>query len=776
MEILIKTCLMPLALKTQNDSFAFVHELKKEMHADLKYVESLENEIDELESDKAEFSNMYDMLLQECVSNDVMCSYLHSLSDLDAHTELQCLYLHKVKECECLAQKLSKQTEFVKQMKNDTVCKEKASNVFQKEREQYLEIQDLKAQLQDKNIAISELKKLIEKCKGKSVETKFDKPSVVRQPNAQRISKPSVLGKPAPFSDSLERRNFSTKKSVPKTNESEGLSKTVTTQKLPQTATQAVRNTNVIKPGMYRIDTRTTQTRAPQLPQTSRNTNPRVSTSTGVIHRTNVSRPQLRSTQMKDKVVPNNSNVKNKKTEVEDHHKISSISNKTKSVTASTDSLKSRTLNVNAVCATCGKCVFNSNHDACVSKYLNDVNARTKKPKVVPISTRKPKSQANKSVATPYKKTVASESTTQKSKSYYRMLYEKTSKAWRWRIEQQCPSGYKWVPKTKTKWVLKVRNENVQKRVSFAIDNASRITNIVQIIIFIVDSRSTKHMTGNLTLLRNFVEKYLGTVHFGNDQFAPILGYGDLVQGNITINRVYYVEGLNHNLFSVGQFCDADLEVAFQKSTCFVRDLQGSDLLTGNHGSDLYIISLQETTSLTPICLMDKASPTQAWLWHQRLSYLNFDYINLLLKKDVVFGLPKLKGTEFLNKTLYAFFKEEGIEHNSTPRTPEQNGVVERRNRTLVEAARTMLLASKLPLFFWDEAIATTFYTQNRSIIIPTHEKTAYHIFNDRKPSIKHLHIFYCTCYLTRDGENLDKMKEKGVSLKILSRTMEVRS
>ncbi|GKA42406.1 hypothetical protein Tco_0735066 [Tanacetum coccineum] len=113
MEILIKTCLMPLALKTQNDSFEFVHELKKEMHVDLKYVESLENEIDELESDKAEFSNMYDMLLQECVSNDVMCSYLHSLSDLDAHIELQCLYLHKVKECECLAQKLSKQTEFV---------------------------------------------------------------------------------------------------------------------------------------------------------------------------------------------------------------------------------------------------------------------------------------------------------------------------------------------------------------------------------------------------------------------------------------------------------------------------------------------------------------------------------------------------------------------------------------------------------------------------------------------------------------------------------------
>ncbi|GJT74480.1 hypothetical protein Tco_1041205 [Tanacetum coccineum] len=113
MEILIKTCLMPLALKTQNDSCIFVHELKQEMHADLKYVESLEKEVDELESDESEFSNMYDMLLQECVSNGVMCSYLHSLSDLDAHTELQCLYLHKVKECECLAQKLSKQTESV---------------------------------------------------------------------------------------------------------------------------------------------------------------------------------------------------------------------------------------------------------------------------------------------------------------------------------------------------------------------------------------------------------------------------------------------------------------------------------------------------------------------------------------------------------------------------------------------------------------------------------------------------------------------------------------
>ncbi|GKB93291.1 integrase, catalytic region, zinc finger, CCHC-type containing protein [Tanacetum coccineum] len=150
-------------------------------------------------------------------------------------------------------------------------------------------------------------------------------------------------------------------------------------------------------------------------------------------------------------------------------------------------------------------------------------------------------------------------------------------------------------------------------------------------------------MIGNLKLLCNFVEKYLGTVRFDNDQFAPIIGYGDLVQGNTTINIVYYVEGLNHNLFSVSQFCDADLEVAFRKSTCFVRDLQGNDLLTGTRGSDLYIISRQETSSPTSIYFMAKASLIQPWLWHRRLSHLNFDTINLLSKKDFVNGLLKLK-------------------------------------------------------------------------------------------------------------------------------------
>nr|GEW63673.1 copia protein [Tanacetum cinerariifolium] len=389
--------------KAFNDRTIDYDKLEPRMHADLKYIESLEKEIDELETDKAEFSNMYDMILQECVSKDV-----------------------------------------------------------------------------------TELKKLIEKGKGKSVDTKFAKPSVVRQPNAQRIPKPSVLGKPAPFSNSIERICFSKTKSIPKTNVSKGLSKPVTAQTLPQIARKAVCNTNVLKPGMYRIDNRSTQTRAPQLPQTVRNTNPRVSTFTRVNHNTNVNIPHHKSNQFKDKVLSNNSQVKPKKTQVEVHPRIPSVSNKMKSVTACKDGLNSRTLNANHVCATCNKCLVDSNHFACVTKMLNDVNARTKKPTVVPIS-------------------------------------------------------------------------------------------------------------------------------------------------------------LNHNLFSVGQFCDANLEVAFWKSTCFVRDLQGNDLLTGNNGSDLYTISLQESTSSTLLCLMAKASPTQAWLWHRRLSHLNFDYIKLLSKKDIVIGLPKLK-------------------------------------------------------------------------------------------------------------------------------------
>nr|GFA75109.1 putative ribonuclease H-like domain-containing protein [Tanacetum cinerariifolium] len=112
--------------------------------------------------------------------------------------------------------------------------------------------------------------------------------------------------------------------------------------------------------------------------------------------------------------------------------------------------------------------------------------------------------------------------------------------------------------------------------------------------------------------------------------------------------------------------------------------------------------------------------------------------------------------------TLHAYFAAEWIQNQtSVARTPKQNGVVERQNHTLVEAARTMLSAAKVPLFFWAEAIATACFTQNRSLVIPRHEKTPYHIINDQRPSVKFFNIFGCICYIFRDGENLNKMKEK---------------
>ncbi|GJS71403.1 retrovirus-related pol polyprotein from transposon TNT 1-94 [Tanacetum coccineum] len=142
---------------------------------------------------------------------------------------------------------------------------------------------------------------------------------------------------------------------------------------------------------------------------------------------------------------------------------------------------------------------------------------------------------------------------------------------------------------------------------------------------------------------RNFVKKFIGTVRFRNDHFGAIMGYGDYVIGDSVISRVYYVEGLGHNLFSVGQFCDSDLEVAFRKHTCFVRDLDGVDLIKGSRGTNLYTISVEDMMRSSPICLLSKASKNKSWLWHRRLNHLNFGTLNDLAHKDLVRGLPRLK-------------------------------------------------------------------------------------------------------------------------------------
>nr|GEX45984.1 retrovirus-related Pol polyprotein from transposon TNT 1-94 [Tanacetum cinerariifolium] len=304
---------------------------------------------------------------------------------------------------------------------------------------------------------------------------------------------------------------------------------------------------------------------------------------------------------------------------------------------------------------------------------------------------------------------------------------------------------------------------------------------VVQIVLWYLDFGCSKHMTGDRSQLVNFVQKFLGTVKFGNDHVAKIMGYEDYQIGNVTISRVYYVEGLGHNLFSIGQCYDSDLEVAFRQHTCFIRNLDGVDLLTGSRGNNLYTLSLQDMMASSPICLLSKESKTKSWLWHRWLSHLNFGTINHLARQGLVRGLPKLKfkkdhlcsacamgkstkkihkpkskdtnqeklyllhmdlcgpmrvesingkkyilvrlkvsvrhiqtknGTEFVNQTLRDYYEEVGISHEtSVARSSQYNGVVERRNRTLIEAARTMLIYTQAPLFLWAEVVATACFT-----------------------------------------------------------------
>nr|GEV37539.1 retrovirus-related Pol polyprotein from transposon TNT 1-94 [Tanacetum cinerariifolium] len=362
---------------------------------------------------------------------------------------------------------------------------------------------------------------------------------------------------------------------------------------------------------------------------------------------------------------------------------------------------------------------------------------------------------------------------------------------------------------------------------------------VVQIVLWYLDSGCSKHMTGDCSQLINFVQKFLGTVKFDNDHVVKIMGYGDSKVGNVTISRVYFVEGLGHNLFSVGQFCDSNLEVAFRQHTYFNRNLDGVDLLTGSRGNNLYTLSLRDMMAASPICLLSKALKTKSWLWHRRLSHLNFGAINHLARQGLVRGLPKLKfekdhlysacamgkskkkshkpksedtnqeklylphmdlygpmRVESVNGKSYILVivddysrftwvkclrsKDEaldfiimflemiqvrlkvGISHEtSVARSSQQNGVVERRNCTLIEAARTMLIYAQAPLFLWAEAVATACYTQNRSIIRLRHEKTPYELLHNKLPDLSFFHVFGAICYPTNDTENLGKLQPK---------------
>nr|GEU83638.1 putative reverse transcriptase, RNA-dependent DNA polymerase [Tanacetum cinerariifolium] len=134
-----------------------------------------------------------------------------------------------------------------------------------------------------------------------------------------------------------------------------------------------------------------------------------------------------------------------------------------------------------------------------------------------------------------------------------------------------------------------------------------------------------------------------GTVRFENDHIEMIIGYGDYQLGNVTISRVYYIEGLRLNLFFVGLFCDANLEVAFRKNTCFICNLEGVDLISKSCDTNLYTIFLHDMLRTSMICLLSKVSKTKSWLWHPRLSHLNFSTLNKLAKDGLARGIPRLK-------------------------------------------------------------------------------------------------------------------------------------
>nr|GEV20166.1 Gag-Pol polyprotein [Tanacetum cinerariifolium] len=299
----------------------------------------------------------------------------------------------------------------------------------------------------------------------------------------------------------------------------------------------------------------------------------------------------------------------------------------------------------------------------------------------------------------------------------------------------------------------------------------------------------SKHMMGDHSRLMNFMKKFIGTVRFRNDHFGTNMRYGDYVIGDSVISRVYYVEGLGHNLFSIGQFCDSDLEVAFRKHSYYVRDTDGVELIKGSRGSNLYTISVKDMMKSSPICLLSKASKNKSWLWHRHLNHLNFGTINDLARKDLVRGLPRLNFEKYhlcsacqLGKSKQQTHKPKTENTNLevlntihmdlcgpmrvqtingkkyilvivddysrifhqkiVPRTPQQNGVVERQNCTLVKAARTMLIFFKALMFLRVEVVATACYTQNRSLIHTRHNKTPYELVHKKKPDLTFFRVF----------------------------------
>ncbi|GKA17769.1 retrovirus-related pol polyprotein from transposon TNT 1-94 [Tanacetum coccineum] len=504
-------------------------------------------------------------------------------------------------------------------------------------------------------------------------------------------------------------------------------------------------------------------------------TNVPVPPSIGVNSCTDASGSQPRNNTKKNRILPAKSvNTK----QLEEHPSTNKSSLKTTNRVDSSISSKRTVINSNShsVCQTCNKCLISANHDVCVVTYLHSVNA----------------SPSVKNVVRKVKQVWIPKQVKHVWKTTGKVL---TSVGYQWRptrriftLEEQCPL----TRLTKPKVVHATQTENV--------------------------SRTDRPLVFGLGLLKTYDEGSLTAQEFHEK-----------------VHRVYYVEGLGHNLFSVRQFCDSDLEVAFRKHSCYVRDTDGVELIKGSRGSNLYTISVEDMMKSSPICLLPKASKNKSWLWHRHLNHLNFGTINDLARKELERGLPRLKfekdhlcsacqlgkgkkhthkpktkntnlevlntlymdlcgpmrvqiingkkyilvivddysrftwvkflrskdeTPEFVNKVLTEYYEHVINFHQKTvPRTPQQNGVVERRNRTLVEAAQTMLIFFKAPMFLWAEAVATGCYTQNRSLIHTRHDKIPYELVHARKLDLTFFYVFGALCYPTNDSKDLGKLQ-----------------
>nr|GEW58023.1 putative ribonuclease H-like domain-containing protein [Tanacetum cinerariifolium] len=287
-----------------------------------------------------------------------------------------------------------------------------------------------------------------------------------------------------------------------------------------------------------------------------------------------------------------------------------------------------------------------------------------------------------------------------------------------------------------------------------------------------------------------------------NDHVAKIMGYGDYKIGNVTISRIYFLEGLGHNLFSIGQFYDSDLEVAFANTLAsFTGSVRGLPKLKFEKDHLCLACAIGKSKKKSHKPKSEDTNQEKLYLLHMDLcgpirvesvnekkyilvivdDYSRFTWVKILRSKDeapdciikflkmiqvrlkvLVRRIRTDNGTEFVNQTLREYYEEVGISHETlVARSPQKNSVVERRNRTLIEAARTKLIYAQALLFLWAEAVATVCYTQNRSIMRLRHRKTSYKLLHNKLHDLLFLHVFGALFYPTNDSENLRKLQPK---------------